>query len=410
MEKLCNLGKQPWLFKFCTVLFLPLIACQPVTLTSNLIDGRHACPGQQVTFTCRVRDGTLHLFWASEQYIGHNRQLSFTYRESEGTNKTSVDHSTTVATLVAVRGDRITESRLHLTASMDISTASVKCSNSSNSLNVTAVFSIPETPTEPQNITVTKQSLPQQSDCVVNLLWLPPVNWNKTSISKYRVTVEYANGQSDTLTSLSLSANMVVKNCSIDAVIKVGAVDVCEREGLATNDSLADVLTSSSPVTTSTTPDQPHSSGLRTEAPGGGSSSSPTVAIVGGALGGVMVISAVIITALVLIFVKKKFTRHRATQTQDMDVANKVSEDQQAGTEAKLIPHSTQHVEATLKLPDTSNGASPQSPRRQSNLMKEKFLQFKTNSLTRKGHDDADQYRLVDDNTCVDDSNHKESN
>ena len=114
-------------------------------------------------------------------------------------------------------------------------------------------------------MTATKQSLPQQSDCVVYFQWLPPVNWNKTSISKYRVTVEYASSQSDTSTSLSLSANMVVKNCSIDAVIRVGAVDVCEREGLATNDSLADVLTSSSPVTTSTTPDQPHSSGLRTE-------------------------------------------------------------------------------------------------------------------------------------------------
>ena len=46
------------------------------TLTSS-VDGRTACPGERVTFTCTVTQGRT-LEWTAESFIMHNNRLQFT--------------------------------------------------------------------------------------------------------------------------------------------------------------------------------------------------------------------------------------------------------------------------------------------------------------------------------------------
>ena len=114
---------------------------KPITLNSStLIDGRYACPGQNVTFTCTVTSGTSVLSWRSDQYIGRNQELQFSAEQKVGD---TVGQGTTVATLTEVDGEGdIVESQLQLIASPDIPTASIICSNQIITDNVTINFTL----------------------------------------------------------------------------------------------------------------------------------------------------------------------------------------------------------------------------------------------------------------------------
>lgn len=95
--------------------------------SSALINGRYACPGQNVIFTCVVTNGAIVLSWRSDQYIHTNTPLEFSAFEHEvGDTKSQ---GTTVATLTKVIRNRIFQSQLQLIASPDIPTASITCSN-----------------------------------------------------------------------------------------------------------------------------------------------------------------------------------------------------------------------------------------------------------------------------------------
>ena len=98
-----------------------------VQLTSTLHHGRFACPGQLVTFTCKIPgDGALVLAWRSSEYIGSGLQLELT---QEVKNISSSRHPATRAELVKLNGRRVVESRLYLVASSSSQSATVTCLN-----------------------------------------------------------------------------------------------------------------------------------------------------------------------------------------------------------------------------------------------------------------------------------------
>ena len=104
--------------------------------SDTLIEGRHACPGQNVTFTCVVTNGTLVLVWKSDhyQYIDTNHALQFSASEHKVND--TMKQGTTVATLTKVGNEgHICESQLELIASPDIPTVSIICSDQSNPSN-----------------------------------------------------------------------------------------------------------------------------------------------------------------------------------------------------------------------------------------------------------------------------------
>ena len=70
--------------------------------TTQLYDGRFACPGSEVIFTCETR-GSVALAWSSDQYIGRGgEELTFTalVDTDVGIMKRSGTVNTTVATLI----------------------------------------------------------------------------------------------------------------------------------------------------------------------------------------------------------------------------------------------------------------------------------------------------------------------
>lgn len=99
------------------------VSCQDRNLTSTLREGSHACEGEEVVFTCTVRDSSglqiLVLAWSSDEYIGSGDLLQFTTENMLGTNDTSTIDGNVTATLTRNtidNGVRILESTLRLVA------------------------------------------------------------------------------------------------------------------------------------------------------------------------------------------------------------------------------------------------------------------------------------------------------
>jgi hypothetical protein len=100
------------------------VSCQE--LISTLREGNHTCPGEEVIFTCTIRDSSfssvLLLAWSSTEYIGQGELLQLSTENVVGSREvvTSTDGSVTAtATLtnnVNVNGVLILESVLHITA------------------------------------------------------------------------------------------------------------------------------------------------------------------------------------------------------------------------------------------------------------------------------------------------------
>lgn len=68
--------------------------------------------------------------WRSNEYIGPNgAELEFTSADGVGTMMTSTVNPNTVATLVEISGNRVTESLLSITFLDSYQTASVTCSD-----------------------------------------------------------------------------------------------------------------------------------------------------------------------------------------------------------------------------------------------------------------------------------------
>ena len=104
---------------------LQLSYCQMIVTT--LLDGKYACPGQEVTFTC-ITNGSVVVAWSSDDYIGSNgRQLEFARSNFLGARVTSTIDPNTFAELTMKEDGLVTESQLHITVSQEISSATVTC-------------------------------------------------------------------------------------------------------------------------------------------------------------------------------------------------------------------------------------------------------------------------------------------
>ena len=97
--------------------------CQESILTSTLRVGRVACPGEEVTFTCTVRDSStlpvLQLTWSSDEYIGSGDLLQFTTNNSPGTSDSRMINGNVTAILTnntIINGVRLLVSTLHIVA------------------------------------------------------------------------------------------------------------------------------------------------------------------------------------------------------------------------------------------------------------------------------------------------------
>ena len=111
-------------------LSLPDAVSSDVALSSSLDLRSTAYPQQTVVFTC-VTNGSSILVWSSDDYIGNQRDITFTIVDSPGL----ILHSgTTVATLVSVTGDRevVLESTLEIIASSQFPMSSVACRDVDN--------------------------------------------------------------------------------------------------------------------------------------------------------------------------------------------------------------------------------------------------------------------------------------
>ena len=98
-------------------------------MSSTLICGHLALPGQQVIFTCVVRNSTI-LEWQSNEHIGTDGDDIQIYSVGPRNNVTSVTIPTTYATRVSVTMENgITEivSQLFITTADRFPTSSVTC-------------------------------------------------------------------------------------------------------------------------------------------------------------------------------------------------------------------------------------------------------------------------------------------
>ena len=98
--------------------------CQQQQLTSTLREGNYSCQGEEVVFTCTVRDSTLSVLvigWRSDEYIGPDALLQFTTNVMQGENRTSMINGNITATLTRNTNDNgvlMVVSMLHIVATV----------------------------------------------------------------------------------------------------------------------------------------------------------------------------------------------------------------------------------------------------------------------------------------------------
>ena len=121
------------LIYFCSAIIIyyciPAATQREVTLSSTLIHGHLALPGQIVVFTCVTRNSSI-LEWQSDEHIGTDGDDIQIYSVGSRVNVTSVTIPTTYATRVSVtveNGVTVIVSQLLITASDRFPTSSVTC-------------------------------------------------------------------------------------------------------------------------------------------------------------------------------------------------------------------------------------------------------------------------------------------
>jgi hypothetical protein len=108
------------------------VSCQE--LTSTLREGNYSCLGEEVIFTCTVRDSsTFVLAWSSTEYIGLGGSLQFSTTDGLGEVEMSmidgsIKATATVTNNTNVNGQLILESMLRITA---VEPSVVTCSGTS---------------------------------------------------------------------------------------------------------------------------------------------------------------------------------------------------------------------------------------------------------------------------------------
>ena len=118
-----------------------------MSLESNLNEGSIAYDAQNVTFRCTIRGTGTILSWISDDYIGLGGVvLQFASIDSPGLTVSSSENPNTIATLInattnANTGVTQIVSELHITASIQYSTAAISCRINSHGMPHTIIFS-----------------------------------------------------------------------------------------------------------------------------------------------------------------------------------------------------------------------------------------------------------------------------
>lgn len=122
----------------CTIL-----RAQTITPTSGLQDGKIACPGSLVVFTCVTR-GSAAIAWRGNYYVGD--QIGFLEGHKMGSTSNSSSNPNTVATLTRNYNDTdgapVLESTLHIVASLNSINPSVTCVHIDSQKTTSFQFSV----------------------------------------------------------------------------------------------------------------------------------------------------------------------------------------------------------------------------------------------------------------------------
>ena len=133
----CIYSMAPYIPTFYIIILAAAASVSCQDLRSTLREGNHACPGDEVIFTCTVRGqsslAVLNVGWSSTEYIGQGGSLQLSTANVIGRVETSTDmdgNITATATLTnnTVNGELILESTLRITATV---ASTVTCSDTS---------------------------------------------------------------------------------------------------------------------------------------------------------------------------------------------------------------------------------------------------------------------------------------
>ena len=103
-----------------------MLCQQQQILTSTLREGNYSCQGEEIIFTCTVRDSILPVLvisWSSTEYIGPDTLLQFTTDDIQGENRTSMIDGNVTALAILIRntddnGVLMVESTLRIIATV----------------------------------------------------------------------------------------------------------------------------------------------------------------------------------------------------------------------------------------------------------------------------------------------------
>ena len=115
-----------------------------IELTSTLTDGRFACPGESVTFTCKTV-GSYAIAWTSDQYIGlGGTQLAFAadFNEVGALHRSASIPSTFAALVLYNRTADVLMSTLHIITLLNAPSSSVTCIHVASDQRATINFSV----------------------------------------------------------------------------------------------------------------------------------------------------------------------------------------------------------------------------------------------------------------------------
>ena len=108
-------------------------------LTNTLLNGKYACPNQEVTFNCTVFGDIVSV--ESSPYTGTGEKIQFSHDSSPGKNITSFANNNTIVTLL-VNSNSSGEltSQLRILPSSDFPTSTVTCANFNEGTSVSVNF------------------------------------------------------------------------------------------------------------------------------------------------------------------------------------------------------------------------------------------------------------------------------
>lgn len=91
----------------------------------------------------------------------------------------------------------------------------------------------------PQNVTAVKIAPTPIDNCVIIVHWMPPKNAAESNITHYVIDSPFGTFITS---NTSIEIALLVHHCEVQTYIRIHASDYCNRNGLQTNDILAQLL------------------------------------------------------------------------------------------------------------------------------------------------------------------------